>query len=335
MAAQDWPFGSSNDWPLGEPYWHEPQPRRPQVNGELMPYNHGAPVPRDDRAMAARAKEIYDDTRLTRLAIDARQTLADHYMEQATDLDTGRRSLALLDPPAAEVAPAPPPPGRYGAPGGSLHPPAPKTAKKKRKKNKPLVSRSNWTYAPARVTPAPMRFDRIRKHGHLTVAEGPDGSLHVLENGPHTFVVDDVVAFPEAIQSIQRAGFKPVYKSRADGEYEVSFEISPGELSRERRLRDLVPGRVRPGYTAGYHPVSGERARRAGELPSASARARSAPTAQGSASRRPSLGPKPGRVVPLGQQAGQPPGINARPDRVSQDADRLGRSAGPAVQFPV
>lgn len=55
------------------------------------------PVPWSDRAVAGRAKTVYDDARLTALKADASLALGAHIMVGVTALDSMRKQLASDD----------------------------------------------------------------------------------------------------------------------------------------------------------------------------------------------------------------------------------------------
>jgi hypothetical protein len=69
------------------------------MNNDLMLYTSGeARVVRRDRAVAARAKPIHDEVRLSAFKADGAMALAGHIMEGVVSLDQHRRMLAGNDP---------------------------------------------------------------------------------------------------------------------------------------------------------------------------------------------------------------------------------------------
>lgn len=68
------------------------------MNNELILYSKGEiAVPRQERGVAARAKRIYDETRLHAMKADATLALAGHMMEGLTELDGLRKRLSKDD----------------------------------------------------------------------------------------------------------------------------------------------------------------------------------------------------------------------------------------------
>lgn len=69
------------------------------MSDELMRYMHRDARPaRYDRAVAARAKPIHDEVRLSAFKADGALALAGHIMEGVVSLDMHRRMLAGNDP---------------------------------------------------------------------------------------------------------------------------------------------------------------------------------------------------------------------------------------------
>jgi hypothetical protein len=65
------------------------------VNNDLVLYATGELRPRrEDRALAGRAKQVYDKTRLAAMEADAAMALGAHIMEGTAQLDAHRRMLA-------------------------------------------------------------------------------------------------------------------------------------------------------------------------------------------------------------------------------------------------
>lgn len=68
------------------------------MNNELVRYSNGTvAVPKQDRAVAAQAKQVFDEARVTALKTDAVCAVAGHIMQGVTELDGLRRSLASDD----------------------------------------------------------------------------------------------------------------------------------------------------------------------------------------------------------------------------------------------
>ncbi len=66
---------------------------------ELTMYSQGLlSVPRDDRAVAQRAKSVYDDTRLAAYQVTGMLQVGAHIMTGMVQLDGYRRQLAGDDP---------------------------------------------------------------------------------------------------------------------------------------------------------------------------------------------------------------------------------------------
>lgn len=69
------------------------------MNNDLVRYSSGRlAVPKHDRAVAAEAKAIYDEARVTAMQTDAVCAVSGRIMEGLTELDGLRRSLAHDDP---------------------------------------------------------------------------------------------------------------------------------------------------------------------------------------------------------------------------------------------
>lgn len=69
------------------------------MQGELMPYVQGeTAVPKRDRQVARKAKQTYDEVRLTGYRISGGMALAKHTMDEVEALDAHRRRLAGDDP---------------------------------------------------------------------------------------------------------------------------------------------------------------------------------------------------------------------------------------------
>ena len=68
------------------------------MHNDLIRYASGDVTPRrTDRDVAQRAKDVYDETRLAALKVDAAMALGAHVMEGAAQLDAHRHALAGND----------------------------------------------------------------------------------------------------------------------------------------------------------------------------------------------------------------------------------------------
>ena len=69
------------------------------MHNDLVLYATGEVRPqKQDRALAGRAKRVYDDTQLAAMEADAAMALGAHIMEGTAQLDAHRRALAGNDP---------------------------------------------------------------------------------------------------------------------------------------------------------------------------------------------------------------------------------------------
>lgn len=74
------------------------------MNNELVRYATGEVKPlKQDRAMAVKAKKVYDEVRITGLKVDGAIALAGHVMEKVSELDAQRRALAGDDPVTNQI----------------------------------------------------------------------------------------------------------------------------------------------------------------------------------------------------------------------------------------